>query len=517
MLRLRTRQERKNDKGLIMKILKKIRLNVFVALVAAFVLMLSMLVGMPIVSGSADGDEMPETIEYIDTNVSGIECNQHPTCVFFGFRLTESDYDDYGKFQGDFGELNNTDQHEVYKTYERYIALWLDYWKNFPSMNSEGVKFDQLYAYWNGGEDDCVGAWFTNTVTHRSTLKRLEYGFVISIPAGTTFPSAKYVKGNCEGNPIMYRTTEDKAFYYNGTSFEEMPYAIAMERTAAETELNSVNIYSYYEAEREMVTALIEQAKTDIKLCFTSLTIQERKTAFYEELSKIMTKADYAQLDLDKETAKTELSAYFDGLSEAVYGAEGWQEILAIEEQAYTIIDGLKAFDEIDSAVLSVKFAVSKVATAEERAQLQQYLTSASERIGAAFNAALYREAERALGAQLVTDGQAALLLASSKDEVDSISADYIARIMALTTDAQWIVIEQQAANNNNNENDDQDGATDSNTNDPIIIENDDTIVVEREEKGCGSVVGGMGIIFGVMAMAASVTIKNKVGKENEN
>jgi hypothetical protein len=40
---------------------------------------------------------------------------------------------------------------------------------------------------------------------------------------------------------------------------------------------------------------------------------------------------------------------------------------------------------------------------------------------------------------------------------------------------------------------------------------------VEREEKGCGSVVGGMGIIFGVMAMAASVTIKNKVGKENEN
>ena len=194
-----------------MKLLKRIQPKLFVVFMALFLASVSLFAGLKILHVSADGDEMPAEITYIDTEVEGIAFVQHPEVVFLGFNLTESDYSDFGPFEGDFAGKDS------YETYEKYIRLWLTYWENFPQMNSEGVRFDQLYAYWDGSS---VGyGRFADTVAHRSTLKLLQYGFSISIPAGTTFPSATYVKGNCEGTPIMYRTTKDVAFYYNGTSF----------------------------------------------------------------------------------------------------------------------------------------------------------------------------------------------------------------------------------------------------------------------------------------------------------
>jgi hypothetical protein len=139
-----------------------------VAWIVALVLAVSWIAGINVVSASAD-NAPPADITYIETNVEDIEFVKHPTCVFFGFRLTESDYNDFGAFEGDFAGK------DAYTTYEKYIAVWLTYWKNFADMNSEGAKFDQLYAYWDGSS---VGSALVDTVTHRSTLKLLEFGLI---------------------------------------------------------------------------------------------------------------------------------------------------------------------------------------------------------------------------------------------------------------------------------------------------------------------------------------------------
>jgi len=157
-----------------MKILRKIQSKAIVLGMALFLLVFSLFSGVQFLRVSAENNSNESEIVYIDTEVEGIAYVQHPTCVFFGFRLTESDYDDFGLWETDYMGT------PTYAAYEKYIATDLTYWKDFAKNNSEEVYFDQLYAYWHGSS---VGpANFANTVAHRSTLERLEYGFIISIP-----------------------------------------------------------------------------------------------------------------------------------------------------------------------------------------------------------------------------------------------------------------------------------------------------------------------------------------------
>lgn len=483
-----------------MKILKKIRPNVFVAWFAAFVLAVSWIAGAKCITASAD-DTPPAEITYIETEVTDIEFVKHPTCVFFGFRLSESDYDDFGEFQGDFGG------EAPYATYEKYIALWLTYWKDFSQMNSEGARFDQLYAYWNGS---AVGPWFENTVTHRSTLVLLEYGFVISIPAGTTFPSATYVHGGCEGTPIMYQTKTDCAFYYNGTDFVPLAYSVAQERIAATATLNAVNLNEYHDAERAEVSALVAAAKADIKICLTSFAIQERLETFEADLQKIMTKADYNRLDQHKTAKKAELNTYFADLetqSRALYDDESWQQIVTLYTEGLAIIDSVSTFDGVDNAVAGVKFAVANVPTIEEKANFAEYRDAAVDKVGKDFNEALYRDAERAQGLALIEAGKEAVENAKTSTEVDAIVAEYNARLAALKTDAQLTAEEKAAAEQEKTEEDS------SSTGDNVVIIPG---APAEEDSGCGSVIGGIGITLGVTMMAASVIIKKKAGKKDE-
>ena len=504
-----------------MKLFRKIRLNVFVVFMAAFMLAFSLVAGVNFTLASAesgDPDALPADITYIDTEVAGIEFVQHPTNVFFGFRLTESDYDDFGQFEGDDRnrierdkngqETKNESYAEQLKTYERYVALWLTYWKNFSQMNSEGEKFDQLYAYWNGS---AVGPWFNNTVTHRCTLKRLNYGFVISIPAGTTFPSATYVYGECQGAPIMYRTTENRAFYYNGSEFVSLAYEIAEGRIHAEAELNAVNGKLYYEAEKAEVEALVEAAKSDLKICLTSYAIQERMDAFYAALDGIMSKADYARLEELKTDAKASLVGYFDGLSESAYSGEDWAAILALKEDANAIIDSVTSFDQIDGAVAGIKASVNKVPTLQEREAFAGYRDAAVSRVGSAFEEDLYREAERAQGLALVQAGTQAVGNASTYDEVDAVTAEYIANIHALKTKAQWEAEEKADVGQGT-----EDESTDSSENNNVIVLPGNT---ENESGGgCKGTIIEVSVTLGVMAMAAAtiIFIKYKAGKKDE-
>ena len=472
-----------------MKIMKKAQFKIFVLLTAVLLMFASLWTGAYLPRAYADDTFDESKVTYIDTNVENITYAQHPECVFLGFELSESDYDEFGLFEGDFAGK------EVHYTYEKYIALWLTYWKNFSSMNSEGVRFTQLWAYWNGSSVGEVR--FANTVAHRSSLKLLEYGFMVSIPAGTTFPSLTYVKGECKGDPIMYKTTEDRAFYFNGSEFVLMPYEVAEERTSAMEELDSINYNTYYEAERAQVKALVEKTKANLEVSFSSFAIKDVMAQFYTALDEIMTVADYQELAKEKAQAKATLEAFFADFVQESYEESDWNTILEIKNEYAAVIDSITTLGAADAAVTSVKFAANSVLTKSEKEGLAAYCAAAAEKVEQAFDAALYREEERAQGAALVQAGKAAIKNASTYGEADALKTEYIERIRALKTSAQWEEEERL------------DSSVDSSSSSEETVSGD-----APEKSGCGSVVSAASGLLLAFAVGLVVIKKKKDGLE---
>ena len=487
-----------------MKILKMITPQKLVAWIALLLTTIFLCFGVSFVKTAADsatGVTTEDGVTYIDTEVKHIVFAQHTSVVFFGFELTESDYDDYGVYEGDFGGQ------PAYNAYESYIATQLTYWKNFSSMNSEGKRFDQLYAYWNGSS---VGpAKFANTLAHRSTLRLLEYGFLISIPAGTTFPSLTYVKGNCEGTPIMYRTTQDKAFYYDGSSFVELSYAIAEKRAEATAALQAVKYNQYNTEERAQVKALVEETTAKIKLSFSSVMLDDILADFYAQLDDIMTIADYEALAVRKQEVKADLDAFFASFAEENYEAAEWASLQMVRSEGEALIDSLTSEAALNAAVTSIQYAANSILTAEEKAGLVSYAADAAQRLENSFVQALYRDAERAQGLAIVEEGVAAIENAASYEEVDGLEGEYIARIAALKTDEQLTEEENKAnAESSAPEVDDEP------TQDNGTIEVPPTSV-EEEEGGCSDTISEMNLVLGALVAMALIITKNKKRMEN--
>ena len=476
-----------------MKVLKTIMPRKILALIASLLAVVFMLPCFSFLRVSAE-EESTESVIYIDTEVEGIAYSQHPTVVFFGFGLTESDYDDFELYEGDYGGK------EPYARYEAY--LWsLSYWRDFASMNSEWVKFDQLYAYWNGSS---VGpAKFANTVAHRSTLKLLEYGFVISIPKGTTFPSLTYVKGGCNGTPIVYRTTENKAFYFDGTGFKPLGWHIVEARTNALELMESVDRDAYYPEEREMVDALIEETIVNIKLSISTLAVEETINNFNAKISQIMDKEGYKNLNDYKLTVKGNLANYFNGLVESEYDAEEWAIIENIRSGYVTLVDAATSNEEVKALENGVKYAAEKVLKATEKADFEAYRAAMAAKVENSFDAALYREAERAQGEALAAEGKQLVEKAVSYDEVDGVATEYIASIKALKTDAEWT--QEETNREEENAKPENSGKEENSSN-------------EGKESGCQSAAGATGVMLGMAVLAASVILKNKkrIGHKDE-
>ncbi len=482
-----------------MKILKMITPKKLVAWIALLLMTVFLWSGVSVFKTSAE-EAVEETVTYIDTDVKNIVYSQHPSVVFLGFELTESDYDDYGLFEGDFGGQPS------YTAYENYIALTLTYWKDFSSMNSEEKRFDQLYAYWNGSS---VGpAKFANTIAHRTNLRLLEYGFMVSIPAGTTFPSLTYVKNNCEGTPIMYRTTQDRAFYFDGTSFVELSYAIAEKRAEANSTVQGVKYSQYNTEERAQVKALVEETTAALKLCFTVVEINDIINDFYAKLDAIMTIADYEALEVRKTEVKAELATFFAGFSEANYLAEEWASLQALHLAGDALIDSIKLDSELDAAVQGIQYSANSILTAEEKAGLAAYAATVAQRLETSFVQSLYRDAERAQGLAIVEEGVAAIEAAASYEEVDGLEGEYIARIAALKTDAQ-LTEEENSANAENST-----PEVDEPTQDKDDIEIPPSSV-EEEEGGCSDSINGINLVLGVLVAMALIITKNKKRMEN--
>ena len=99
-----------------MKLLKKIQLKSFALWVLLFALTLSLFTGITFKASAETADEETSTeITYIDTEVEGIAFAQHPTCVFFGFKLKDSDYNDFSNWEGDFAGTATHKRYEEYR------------------------------------------------------------------------------------------------------------------------------------------------------------------------------------------------------------------------------------------------------------------------------------------------------------------------------------------------------------------------------------------------------------------
>ena len=481
-----------------MKTFSKIQTKALVFCMTILMLVLA-LMGIHFMPHTASAASNESEIVYIDTAVEDIAFTQHPTCVFFGFKLSGSDYDDFGSWQGDYAGTS------TFTRYEQYIASQLTYWKNLSQMNSEGVTFDQLYAYWSAGWDTTAQAYplpptqFANSVAHRSTLARLEFGFTFYIPAGTTFPSATYVKNGCQGAPIMYRTVEDKAFYYDGSKFQTFSYAVSQTRQVAIEEVNAIDYDAYQEPERAEVRALVEKVSEELNVSFTKFAIQDTLSAFYAELDEIMTIADYQALAEKKTTAKSELLAFFNGLERDLYETADWDKILSMQSEYSALIDALGSGEEVDAAVAGVKFTVGNVLTKVERADFAAYQEAAIQRLEASFVETLYREQERIQGAAWLQEAKTIIEQATTKNEVDSAELTYTARISELKTQAQWESEEQQ-----------------NKPSDSTEKEESSVDEMPNEESGCGSSLNQVGITLGMAIAALMVINKKKDGQRNE-
>ena len=481
-----------------MKAFSKIQTKVFVLCMAVLMSVLA-LMGICFMPHTASAASNESEIVYIDTAVEDIAFTQHPTCVFFGFKLSESDYDDFGSWAGDYvGTV-------AFNSYEQYITSQLTYWKNFSQMNSEGASFDQLYAYWSAGWDTTAQAYplpptqFANSVAHRSTLARLEFGFTFYIPAGTTFPSATYVKNGCQGAPIMYRTVEDKAFYYDGSKFQTFSYAVSQTRQVAIEEVNAIDYSVYQEPELAEVCALVKKVSEELNVSFTKFAIQDTLSAFYAELDEIMTIADYQALAEKKATAKSELLAFFNGLERDLYETADWDKILSMQSEYSALIDALGNGEEVDAAVAGVKFTVGNVLTKVERADFAAYQEAAMQRLEASFVETLYREQERIQGAAWLQEAKTIIEQATTKDEVDGAELTYTARIRELKTQAQWESEEQQ-----------------NKPGDSTEKEESSVEETPKEKSGCGSSLNQVGIMLGMAIAAFMVINKKKDGQRNE-
>ena len=484
-----------------MKVLKKAQFKIFVLLTALLLLCASFLAGVPVARAFADDTLDESTVIYRDTDVEYISCWQGVNGVFFGFGLTESDYN-IEKFETDYGGT------EYYATYEKYVALWLTYWKNFSGMNSENALFNQLYAYWNGSS---MPSDFANTVAHRvynskySTSWTVEYGFMITIPQGTTFPSAEYVKGGCQGNVIMYRTTTAKTFYYNGTGFELLAQGIVEAREAVEDTIDSVDLSLYNTAEIKQIMEFAAEAKAQLSVSFTELSIMQVQTQFQEKVAQLMTKEDYKALANRKTKAiETDLPAIFSGLNEADYQATDWETILSIQNESVDVINSLASIQEVESALDGIAFAVNSVMTATEREAFAGYLVLAQASIQTAFNEALYRDAERAQGAAFVEEGKQVVMQATTYAAADAIKLEYIAKINGLKTNAQY---EEEERRQQEEDFIPAPPSTDNGN-------SGNQTVTSSEEKGCGSSINAIHTIFAAVLIVAWMINKKKDGIE---
>ena len=472
-----------------MKTLQKVNSKILVLLTALLLAVVTLFAGVNV--KNAPKASAAEEMTYIDTQVEAINfyTGDH---VILAFRLTECDYADFTEPAGDF---------PVGSGAYSYITS-LSYWKDFATMNSKGVEFAQYFAYWNGGHGDSsiglsVGG---NAVGHLTTLERVTYGFMVSFPAGTTFPCLEYIVNGCKGTPVAYRTTADVAFFYNGTEFVKTDYKLAEVRQEAVEELNSVDMTKYLKAEQQQVENLVADTKEALESSLSLLDVQTAMEAYRAALSEVKTVEYYEQLAAKKAEAKAEMATFFEGFLESAYGEAEWALISLIKAESMDLIDAAADMEAVADIFGGIQYKVEEILTEEEKPAFATFVANAAKNVEDAFVASLYREAEAAQGAAYIAEVETLLngLDASTKSvaAVEAIELAYLAKIAALKTDAEWTAEEE--ANKKPEQSKPEEDKQPEQSSD----------AEEPGDAGCFGSVNGTMVVISLAMMAALVLIK---------
>lgn len=472
-----------------MNVIKMSKVKIAVILVMVFAMILPFVASS---SSSLTTVKAEDSIEIVETEVKGLVFKNVSGGGFLGFELTQSDY----SIEGIYGDLT-ADKVDYYSEYANYIAKVCTYWESFKQMNSAKAYFKNDFIYWDKGtEKDYVGVGFEETIVHPFSLANLSFGFTVEIPAGTRFPSYEYVKGGLVGKPKVYQTKTDKAFYYDGTRFVEIPFTISQEKAAAYNEIDLVDLSLYNQEEKLEVENLKAESKERIAVSFSSVEIASAMNSFRTSLDKIMTIADYQMLEDRRSEAKTELEAFFGGLKQDDYDADEWSEIVAIKNQSTSVIDSIKKIEDLSLAVAGIKNSANGILTKDEKVEFEAYRSNAITELEDSFDPSIYSDEEKALGEGFVAEGKKALASAKTYDEVDALWGYYTAKISELTVKTDK---EEQSSATSESES------------------------YEEEPQGIDwrfALVGGVALVVGVAVVVVLIVLKNKnkerKGERNE-
>ena len=157
------------------------------------------------------------------------------------------------------------------------------------------------------------------------------------------------------------------------------------------------------------------------------------------------------QLTVAKTQAKSDLAAYKESKDLSLYRDEQKEELAAAVEKGNAAIDAASDVDGVTSALYAAKAEIDKVKTdaqmKEEEAarKLNEAKDNAKNELDLYMAPSEYREAERALLMEILTEGRTAIDAAETEDAVKVLLTEYKGRIDQLKTDEQYETEEKAA------------------------------------------------------------------------
>jgi hypothetical protein len=157
------------------------------------------------------------------------------------------------------------------------------------------------------------------------------------------------------------------------------------------------------------------------------------------------------QLTVAKTQAKSDLAAYKESKDLSLYRDEQKEELAAAVEKGDAAIDAASDVDGVTSALDAAKAEIDKVKTdaqmKEEEAarKLNEAKDNAKNELDLYMAPSEYREAERALLMEILTEGRAAIDAAETEDAVKALLTEYKSKIDQLKTDAEYAAEEEAA------------------------------------------------------------------------
>ncbi len=151
--------------------------------------------------------------------------------------------------------------------------------------------------------------------------------------------------------------------------------------------------------------------------------------------AQCVNKSEAQILSEAKDAAKTTVSGYLQDV-ETSYSETNQAVIAGIISQAETAIDGCKSVEEVDAAVVAIKAQLDAVLTLEQETALSDAKTAAKATIAGYLEdvESNYSEANQAVIAEIISQGNTAIDACATIDEVNAAVAEIKSKLDAVYT-----------------------------------------------------------------------------------